>query len=43
MFHGRKNDRNIIIKLLIKVFLEKVEWNIVLFGNFIENKLVISK
>jgi len=35
----RKN----IIKRVFKVFLEKGGWNIVLFGNFIENKLVISK
>jgi len=28
---------------MLKVFLEKGEWSIVLFGNFIENKVVISK
>jgi len=27
---------------LFEVFLEKRDWNIVLFGNFIENKLVVS-
>jgi len=43
MFHRRKNDRKIIIKRVLKVFLEKRDWNIVIFGNLIENKLVISK
>ncbi len=43
MFHGRKNDRKIIMKRVLKVFLEKGAWNIVQFENFFENKLVISK
>jgi len=43
MFHGRKKIRKIITKLLLKVLLEKGGWNIVLFGNFTKNKLVISK
>ncbi len=42
MFHRRKNDRKIVIKRVLKVFLEKGGWKIVLFGNCIENKLVIS-
>ena len=43
MFHGVKKVREIIIKRAIKVFLEKGAWNIILFGKFTENKLVISK
>jgi len=42
MFHRKKRVRKIVIKRVLKVFLEKGGWNIVLFGNCIENKLVIS-
>jgi len=43
MFHGIKNIRKIIMKRAIKGFLEKGSWNIVLFGIFSENKVVIYK
>ena len=43
MFHGTKKVRKIRIQRVLKVFLEKSAENIVLFGNFTENKLVISK
>jgi len=43
MFHRTENIRKIKIKRVFKVFLEKVEWSILLFGNFTEKKLVMSK
>jgi len=43
MFHAVKDIRKNITKLLLKVFLEKGGWNIVSFGKFTENKLVIYK
>ncbi len=42
MFHAVTGDRKIITKRMLKVFFRKGWWNIVLFGNFTENKLVIS-
>jgi len=43
MFHGRKKVRKFIIKRVLEVFFEKGGWNIVLFGNFTENKSIIYK
>jgi len=43
MFHGRKKVKKIVIKRVLKIFLGKVDWKSVLFGNFTEKKLVISK
>jgi len=43
MFHRMKKVRKIIMKRVLKNFLEKGVGNIVLFENFTEHKLFISK